>query len=72
MHTSNQPALVKRYAEQRLYISRYLTPPPPLPPPRAGEGGVGAMAKRGEPFVVVDAKTGADVTTSFRPIIVEH
>jgi polyhydroxyalkanoate synthesis regulator protein len=75
MHTSNQPVLVKRYAEQRLYrgdISRYLNPPPPFPPPLAGEGGVGAMAKRGEPFVVVDAKTGADVTSSFRPIIVEH
>ena len=64
MHTSDQPVLVKRYAEQRLYrggISRYLTREDLI-----------AMAKRGEPFVVVDAKTGADVTASFRPIIVER
>ena len=64
MRISNQPVLVKRYAEQRLYrgdLSRYLT-----------RHDLVAMAKRGELFVVVDAKTGADVTASFRPIIVEH
>jgi polyhydroxyalkanoate synthesis regulator protein len=64
MLTSHQPVLVKRYAERRLYrgdISRYL----------AREDLI-AMAKRGEPFVVLDAKTGVDVTSSFRPIIVEH
>jgi len=64
MHTWNQPVLVKRYAERRRcrpdaqsYLSRE---------------DLIAMAKRGELFVVVDAKTGADVTSSFRPIIVEH
>ena len=64
MHTSNQPVLVKRYAEQRRCrgdLSRYLT-----------RHDLIAMAERGEPFVVMDAKTGADVTSSFRPIIVEH
>ena len=61
---SNQMVLVKRYAERRLYrgdISSYLTREDLI-----------AMAKRGEPFVVVDARTGADVTLSFRPIMVEH
>jgi polyhydroxyalkanoate synthesis regulator protein len=61
---SNQMVLVKRYAERRLYrgdISSYLTREDLI-----------AMAKRGEPFVVVDARTGADVTSSFLPIMVEH
>jgi polyhydroxyalkanoate synthesis regulator protein len=64
MRTSNQPVLVKRYAERRFYrpdAQSYLSREHLI-----------AMGKRGEPFVVVDAKTGADVTSAFRPIIVEH
>jgi polyhydroxyalkanoate synthesis regulator protein len=62
--TPNQPMLVKRYAERRLYrcdTARYITRKDLI-----------SMARRGEPFVVVDAKTGADVTSAFRPITVEH
>jgi hypothetical protein len=62
--TLNQLVLVKRYAERRLYrgdTARYVTREDLI-----------SMARRGEGFVVVDAKTGADVTSSFRPIMVEH
>jgi len=61
---SNQPVLVKRYAQRRLYrpdIMSYLTREDLI-----------AMAQGGEQFVAVDARTGENVTSSFHPMIVEH
>jgi polyhydroxyalkanoate synthesis regulator protein len=59
-----RPVLVKRYAGCRLYgprIGAYLT-----------RDDLITMAKNGEKFVVIDADSGADVTSSYHPIIVEH
>jgi len=59
-----RPVLVKRYAGRRLYgpaIGAYLTRDQLI-----------TMAKNGEKFVVIDADTGDDVTSSYHPIIVEH
>lgn len=59
-----RPVLVKRYAGRRLYgpaICAYLT-----------RDDLMAMAKNGEKFVVVDADTGVDVTSSYQAIIVEQ
>ena len=64
MDQPGQPALVKRYAGQRLYrpaTSTYLT-----------RGALITMAKNGEKFVVIDAHTHDDVTASYHPIIVER
>jgi len=64
MDQPGQPALVKRYAGQRLYrpaTSTYLT-----------RGDLITMAKNGEKFVVIDAHTHDDVTSWYHPIIVEH
>jgi polyhydroxyalkanoate synthesis regulator protein len=60
------PALVKRYAGQRLYrpaTSTYLT-----------RADLITMAKNGAKFVVIDARTQDDVTSLYQPIIadVEH
>ncbi len=63
MDQPREPALIKRYAGQRLYrpaTSTYLT-----------RGDLMTMAKNGERFVVIDAETDDDVTLSYRPIIVE-
>ena len=59
-----KPVLIKRYAGRRLYgpaIRAYLT-----------RDDLITMAKNGERFVVIDADSGADVTSSYHPIIVEH
>ncbi len=67
MDQPGEPALVKRYAGQRLYrpaTSTYLT-----------RGDLITMAKNGEKFVVIDfidAHTGDDVTSMYHPIIVER
>ena len=64
MDQPGEPALVKRYAGQRLYCpatSTYLT-----------RGDLITMAKNGEKFVVIDAHTHDDVTSLYHPIIVEH
>jgi PHB/PHA accumulation regulator DNA-binding domain len=59
-----QPVLAKRYANGRLYrpaIGAYLT-----------RDDLITMAMHDEEFVVIDAPSGANVTLSFRPIIIEH
>jgi|GraSoi_2013_40cm_1033754.scaffolds.fasta_scaffold20625_4 polyhydroxyalkanoate synthesis regulator protein len=64
MDQPGQPALVKRYAGQRLYrpaTSTYLT-----------RGDLIAMVKNGKKFVVIDARTHDDVTSLYHPIIVER
>jgi hypothetical protein len=61
---SNQPVLLKTYEPRRLYrpdIMSYLTCKDLM-----------VMANGGEQFIVVDAKTGEDLTPSFHPVIVEH
>ena len=61
---AQHPVVVKRYAGSRLYHPDrgvYLTREDLI-----------SMALRGEPFCVVDASTREDVTSSFRPIIVEN
>jgi hypothetical protein len=61
---SNQALLASTYAPRRLYrpdIMSYLTREDLI-----------AMADGGEQFIVVDAKTGEDLTPSFHPVIVEH
>jgi polyhydroxyalkanoate synthesis regulator protein len=63
MDQPGPPALVKRYAGQRLYrpaTSTYLT-----------RGGLITMAKNGEKFVVIDARTKDDITSSYQPIVIE-
>lgn len=57
-----QPVLVKRYAGRRLYgpaAGAYLT-----------RNDLMTMAKNGVKFVVIDADTGDDLTSSYHPIIV--
>jgi polyhydroxyalkanoate synthesis regulator protein len=64
MDQLGQPALLERYAGQRLYrpaTSTYLT-----------RGDLITIAKNGEKFVVVDAHTHDDVTSLYHPIIVER
>jgi polyhydroxyalkanoate synthesis regulator protein len=64
MDQPGRPALVERYAGQRLYrpaTSTYLT-----------RSALITMAKNGEKFVVIDAHTGDYVTSLYHPIIVEH
>ena len=64
MDPPGQPALIKRYAGQRLYrpaTSTYLT-----------RGDLMTMAKNREKFVVIDAHTKDDVTSLYHPIIVER
>jgi polyhydroxyalkanoate synthesis regulator protein len=64
MDQPGQLALVRRYAGQRLYRparSTYLT-----------RGDLITMAKNGEKFVVIDARTNDDVTSWYPPIIVER
>ena len=56
--------LIRRYAGRRLYgpaTGAYLK-----------RDDLITMAKSGAKFVVIDADTGDDVTSSYRPIIVEH
>jgi polyhydroxyalkanoate synthesis regulator protein len=57
-----QPVLVRRYAGRRLYgraAGAYLT-----------RSDLVTVAKNGAKFVVIDADTGDDVTSSYHPIIV--
>jgi polyhydroxyalkanoate synthesis regulator protein len=59
-----RPVLVKRYAGRRLYrpaTGAYLTREDLI-----------AMTTSGETFVVIDAVTQQDVTSSYRPLMVEH
>ena len=56
MSTPNQPAIVKKYANRRLYhtgTSSYVT-----------LEDLATMVRKGEDFVVQDAKTGEDLTRS--------
>ena len=60
MAKSDQPTTIKKYANRRLYntgTSTYVT-----------LEDLAAMVKRGEDFVVVDAKTGEDIT---RPVLTQ-
>jgi len=64
MDQPGQPVIVKRYAGQHVYrpaTGTYLT-----------RGDLMTMAKSRESFVVIDARTGDDVTLSYHPIIVEY
>jgi polyhydroxyalkanoate synthesis repressor PhaR len=56
MAQAEQPVLIRRYAESRLYdgrTARYLT-----------LADLADTAEDGDGFVVLDAKTGGDVTSS--------
>ena len=56
MAENNEPILIKKYANRRLYdtsISQYIT-----------LEDVGKMVKKGEEFKVMEAKTGKDLTRS--------
>ena len=64
MLRSEQPILIKRYANRRLYCpgtGTYLSRQDIL-----------AMAGHGEDFVIIDTATGDDITSSFRPILTER
>lgn len=64
MDPPGEAVLIKRYAGHRLYrpsTGTYLT-----------RGDLMAMAKSREKFVVIDARTRDDVTSSYHPIIVER
>ena len=64
MDRPGPPALIRRYAGQRLYrpaTGTYLT-----------RGDLITMAKNGEEFVVTDAHTHDDVTFLYQPIMVER
>jgi polyhydroxyalkanoate synthesis regulator protein len=61
MPIESQPALVRRYAQRRLYrpdIMTYLT-----------REHLMAMARRRERFVVIDAQTRQHVTASLQPMV---
>jgi len=64
MVRSTEPILIKRYANQRLYL------------PTAGSylsrQDIRAMAGHGENFIIIDAITGEDITNSLRPILIER
>ena len=63
MDRPGRPVLVTRYAGQRLYrpaTGTYLT-----------RDDLMALAKPSVRFVVIDAGTGDDLTTFYRPILVE-
>ena len=61
----NEPVTIKKYANRRLYntgTSTYVT-----------LEDLAAMVKKGEDFVVYDAKTGTDITGSvLKQIVVER
>jgi polyhydroxyalkanoate synthesis regulator protein len=64
MALSDELATIKRYDQGRLYYpaaGRYVT-----------LADLAAFVKARRRFVVVDARTGDDVTASGSPIIVEH
>ena len=64
MDQPGPPALVNRYAGQRLYR--------PATGTCLTRGDLMTMAKNGEKFVAIDAHTNDDVTSLYHPIIVEH
>jgi polyhydroxyalkanoate synthesis regulator protein len=64
MLRSEPPILIKRYANRRLYCpgtGTYLS-----------RQNILAMAEHDEDFVVIDAASGDDITSLFRPILIEH
>jgi polyhydroxyalkanoate synthesis regulator protein len=64
MVRSEQPILIKRYANRRFYrpgVGAYLSRQDIL-----------TMARQGEDFVIIDAITGDDITSSLQPILIER